>query len=384
MTKNPRPVFIPILLVAPWLVWGASAVNSAEARPPEPLPNVLIIGDSISIGYMPHVAEMLRGEATVRHNEGNAEHTGTGLRSVDQWLGATKWDVIHFNWGLWDLCYRNPASRAPGNRDKLNGTVTTSLAQYERNLEQLVARLEKTGATLIWAETTVVPPGEVGRIVGDDAKYNEVAAAVMKRHGVVIDDLHSLTKRFPQGLFEGPGDVHYRDEGYRKIAARVAESIRSALKGRREAVARAAGPAAGRSAGNSHGPAAGGALKSDPFSKSTSWIGTAVVNETPVPAIITVIERGDRAAKLLIEYGNGAVWAFDCAVNGGEMTIEGAERRKLADVAVGKPNSVSAAEARGTGSVNQGKLTLNYKVPDPTGRVVIDVRLKAEARRQTR
>ena len=85
-------------------------------------PNVLIIGDSISWGYTPAVVQMMQQEANVRHNAGNAQHTAAGLRKLDVWLGDTKWDVIHFNWGLWDLCYRHPESTEQGKRDKVRGT----------------------------------------------------------------------------------------------------------------------------------------------------------------------------------------------------------------------------------------------------------------------
>lgn len=193
------------------------------------LPKVLIIGDSISLGYTPHVRSILKGKAIVTHNKGNAQHTGTGLEKIDSWLGETKWDVIHFNWGLWDLCYRHPDSKAQGNRDKAKGTITTPLEQYEKNLEKLVLRLKKTGATLIWAHTSVVPENEVGRNVGDDAKYNEAATRVMKKHGIAINDIHTLTKEFPPTLFVGPGDVHYKKDGYEKIAKQVAEKLLTAL-----------------------------------------------------------------------------------------------------------------------------------------------------------
>ena len=68
------------------------------------LPRILIIGDSISIGYTPFVKELFQGRAEVVHNPGNAQHTGTGLENIDLWLGDGHWDVIHFNWSLWDLC----------------------------------------------------------------------------------------------------------------------------------------------------------------------------------------------------------------------------------------------------------------------------------------
>ena len=194
------------------------------------LPKVLIIGDSISIGYTPFVAEALKDQAVVIHHKGNAQHTGTGLQLLDEWIGNTKWDLIHFNWGLWDLCYRHPDSKVEGNRDKINGTITTTLDQYEKNLDALVERLKKTKAKLIWAHTSVVPEGEAGRMVGDDKKYNEVAARVMKKHGIEINDLHALTQNFSADLFLGAGDVHYTEAGYAKIAEQVTDKIRTALK----------------------------------------------------------------------------------------------------------------------------------------------------------
>ncbi len=225
-----RSLLIPIswvMAITSMFSTGSENVQSQQA-----LPHVLIIGDSISIGYTPYVAEMLKGEAVVSHHEGNARHTGTGLEMLDQWIGTTKWDVLHFNWGLHDLCYRNPASKAMDNRDKIKGTITTSLEQYETNLDQLVQRLKKNGAILIWAMTTVVPEGEAGRFVGDDRKYNQVAATIMKKYGIKIDDLHILTEEFSPDLFVKSGDVHYTKEGYRKIAAQVADNIRAALKSR--------------------------------------------------------------------------------------------------------------------------------------------------------
>ena len=63
------------------------------------LPNVLIIGDSISIGYTSGVRDLLKGKANVIHNPGNAQGTTHGCKNLDAWLGDTKWDVIHFNWG---------------------------------------------------------------------------------------------------------------------------------------------------------------------------------------------------------------------------------------------------------------------------------------------
>jgi len=194
------------------------------------LPRVLLIGDSISAGYAPAVKKALAGIAEMSRIKGNGQHTGTGIKRMDAWLGDNKWDLIHFNWGLWDLCYRHPDSKVQGNRDKEKGTLTTSLDQYERNLEQLVKRLKLTGAILIWANTTVVPEGEAGRKLNDDLKYNNAAARVMERHGVQINDLNALTRSFEPEWFIKPGDVHFMDVGSEKLGEQVAMIIQEALK----------------------------------------------------------------------------------------------------------------------------------------------------------
>ena len=193
------------------------------------LPNVLILGDSISIGYTRQVRKGLEGKANVIRPKANCGDTPRGLAKIDGWLGDKKWDVIHFNWGLWDLCYRHPESKTQGSGDKVKGTVSTPLPEYEKNLQKLVVRLKKTGATLIWASTTVVPEGEAGRIVGDDIKYNAAAARVMKKHGVAINDLHVTSAAFTPDMFTKAGDVHYKPAGSAKLAAQVVAVIFKAL-----------------------------------------------------------------------------------------------------------------------------------------------------------
>jgi len=236
------------LAVATSIAWAAEA--AAPFTPAEDiegtwtfsadpkLPNVLILGDSISLGYTRAVRAQLKGKANVyRAMRGNAPancgDTKIGLKGIDAWLGSTKWDVIHFNWGLWDLCYRNPQAKTQGNRDKVGGTLSVPLDEYEHNLEQLVTRLERTGAKLIWATTTTVPEKEAGRIVGDDDRYNATAARVMQRHGIRTDDLGALTRSFAGKYSKAEGDVHFTPEGYTRLASQVSAAIGEALPRRK-------------------------------------------------------------------------------------------------------------------------------------------------------
>lgn len=216
---------------------AADVAGEWSFEPDPTLPNVLILGDSISIGYTRATRALMKEKANVHRpmsanqkNPANCGDTKIGLDNIESWLGQKKWDVIHFNWGLWDLCYRSPASKNQGNRDKINGKVSFTPDQYGENLEKLVLRLKATGAQLIWASTTVVPEGEAGRFVGDDAKYNAIAAQIMKRHGIVTDDLYTLSKSFALDLFVKPGDVHFTEKGYQQLAAQVAASLNQALE----------------------------------------------------------------------------------------------------------------------------------------------------------
>ncbi|MCC2686416.1 MAG: signal peptide protein, partial [Paenibacillaceae bacterium] len=151
--------------------------------------------------------------------------------SLEQHLGEGRWDVIHFNWGLHDIAYRNPESQEQGHRDKINGTLSTEPDRYKSNLEQIVALLKQAGTKLIWASTTVVSPDEAGRFEGDEVKYNEIATEIMEANGIIINDLYSVTRQFGPEMFTAPGNVHFTKEGYEKLAEQVASKIQSALGG---------------------------------------------------------------------------------------------------------------------------------------------------------
>lgn len=201
-----------------------------ELTGPSSIPNALILGDSISIAYTPLVVKKLKGKVNVSRPKANCGNTQRYLKSLPHWLGDQKWDVIHFNVGLHDLCYRHPDSKVQGNRDKKNGAIAVPLVEYEKNLEQIVETLKTTGAQLVWASTTMIPDGEAGRIVGDDVKYNAVARKIMEKHGVQINDLHALSATFPSSLFRKPGDVHFQPGGSKKLADQVVVAIQGVLK----------------------------------------------------------------------------------------------------------------------------------------------------------
>ncbi len=193
------------------------------------LPNVLILGDSISIGYTPVVRRHLAGIANVLRPDANCGDTRNGLLHLDAWLGQTPWRVIHFNWGLHDLCYRHPLATVYGNRDKVRGTQSVPLPQYRANLAALVARLIETGATLIWASSTMVPENEPGRVAGEEVSYNDAASSIMREHDIAVNDLYALSRSFASDFFVEPGDAHFTKHGYEQLGQQTARTITQAL-----------------------------------------------------------------------------------------------------------------------------------------------------------
>ena len=123
------------LIAVSGLFWGAPSLTFAQAADPAPakpaetvnvapkakaktkapdpamapiqdvagLPRILLIGDSISIGYTLPVRKQLEGKANVHRITINGGPTANGVANLGKWLGPAKWDVIHFNFGLHDL-----------------------------------------------------------------------------------------------------------------------------------------------------------------------------------------------------------------------------------------------------------------------------------------
>jgi acyl-CoA thioesterase-1 len=243
---NPMFVrFLTVFVLMLALCGGAPAAEkkaapkAAAKRAPHPslvkiedtpgLPRVLLIGDSISMGYTIPVRELLKGRANVHRIPANGGPTSNGLKNLKAWLGDAKWDVIHFNWGLHDLKYiqDDPAKRAdpkaPGSH------LQVPPAEYEQNLRELVKQLKATGAKLIWCNTTPVLEGSEGRIAGDELKYNAVAARVMQAAGIPTNDLHAHAAARIREIQLPNGNVHFTPDGYQYLAREVAAAIEAAL-----------------------------------------------------------------------------------------------------------------------------------------------------------
>ena len=175
------------------------------------LPRVLLIGDSVSRGYTLPARVALQRKANVHRAPENCGPTANGIKKMDVWLGEGKWDVIHFNFGIHDR--------------------KTSAKDYEDRLELIVKQLKATGAKLIWASTTPIPPDTKDGPEATTAiiEKNRIAADIMKKNMVHVNDLFDFIT--PQlSKVQNPMDVHFKGEGYDMLGRQVALKIEQVLK----------------------------------------------------------------------------------------------------------------------------------------------------------
>ena len=187
------------------------------------LPRVLLIGDSISMGYTLPVRELLKGNANVHRPPENCGDTNRGLAKLDLWLGDKRWDAIHFNFGLHDLKYLDEKGTLV-TPDK--GKQVNPLPQYENSQVGRAFERNRGQGHLVFDDAGAQ---QVGRPIKDsEIEYNAVAAKVAAEFGIAIDNLHAVAKA-NQATIQLPHNVHFT-RGTHVLAKAVATSIEKSLE----------------------------------------------------------------------------------------------------------------------------------------------------------
>jgi alpha-glucosidase len=197
-------------------VGGQWGVRRATITDPS-LPRVLLVGDSIAIGYGERVAARLKGKANVDVWV-TPNWLGPELnRQAQAVLKDAGYSVIHFNEsGL--------HAWAPGRIPD---------GQYGPLMQSYLAVLKSAAphARLIWASTTpVTEAGHTGKTDELDkliAGRNALCEPMMRQSGIAVDDLHILMMNH---LDMARGDrFHWTDAGYELLAESAAKSIEQYL-----------------------------------------------------------------------------------------------------------------------------------------------------------
>ncbi|MCK9479062.1 MAG: SGNH/GDSL hydrolase family protein [Firmicutes bacterium] len=215
-----------------------SGLRSYRVQETAALPHILLLGDSISIGYHFYTVDALEGKAYVHRPYSasdstvatNCVDTGKSLELIANWLGSKQWDVIHFNWGLHDLKRVTPEMGTESNDPSV--PPFTPIETYKENLQELVNIMKATGAKLIFATTTPFPSGVLPcRLPEDAIIYNDAAIEVMQANGVEINDLYALA--LPElNTIQQPANVHFKPVGSKLLGDAVADVIEGALADR--------------------------------------------------------------------------------------------------------------------------------------------------------
>lgn len=176
---------------------------------------VLLLGDSLRMGYEPIVRRLLDEVAQVSGPEENGRWAGYTLNSLRFWIPSLPVpDVIHWNNGLWDL-----------GDDYHIGRPFSLPEEYESALERTVLVLNKLFPEAQIIMATTMPTDNPDS--ADIEAYNVILKRVAARHNIPVDDLFPIAKENVQLI--GPDHIHLTEEGFEIVGKIVADEIRKYL-----------------------------------------------------------------------------------------------------------------------------------------------------------
>ena len=179
------------------------------------LPRVLLIGDSITAGYGPKVADALKGKASVaRLTTSKSVGDPALLAEVSLVLGQCRFDVVHFNNGLHGWGY--------------------SEEEYRKHFPELLSTIRKHApqAKLIWA--TITPMRQAGKldVIAEGTKRvqarNKIAEEIVAREEIAVDDLYGVVRGHAE--YWSADGVHFNSQGIAAQVEQVRKRIAEALK----------------------------------------------------------------------------------------------------------------------------------------------------------
>ena len=183
---------------------------------------IVLIGDSIRMGYDKYVKDALEGEAEVFYPNENCRFAQYVLRTVSDWRKDGNWgddaDLVHWNAGLWDTL------RLYGDEPL---TPPEMYAEMIRRVDKRL-RLLFPKAKLVFATSTRVLEERYGkdfkRYNKDIEEYNKIALDVLKDTDTVINDLYSFTKSLPVECYSDVTHL-YTPDGTNAMVNKVLDVI---------------------------------------------------------------------------------------------------------------------------------------------------------------
>lgn len=191
---------------------------------------VLLLGDSIRMGYQSYVKELLKGKCEVYYDEtDNGRFAAYTLWQANQMFKKYgKFDVVHWNTGYWDMNVEAPMTDA-----------MTPVDEYVHFLKRIIGEIRRNGAQSIFA--TTLPVLDKGTALDNTGiameisydndwvmKYNTAAKKVMAEENITVNDLYELMHK-GKNYYKCPDRLHLTEEGYRLCAQQAVRLIEEKL-----------------------------------------------------------------------------------------------------------------------------------------------------------
>jgi isoamyl acetate esterase len=190
---------------------------------------VVLIGDSIRMGYEPFVREMLGREAEVWAPADNCSSSRYLMDHLDEWVISRQPDIVHLNCGLHDLAYKDADGRPSGQR-------LVPLDEYKDNVRAILTTIRgQTPALVMWASSTPVnerwhiAKKDFPRYEADVDAYNDAGLAAARSLGIPVNDLNRVIAEGGRDNLLSEDGVHFKDAGYRVLAEAVVKMLRPML-----------------------------------------------------------------------------------------------------------------------------------------------------------
>ncbi len=188
---------------------------------------IVLIGDSIRMGYDKYVKNALENVAQVYYPSENCKFAEYVLRFAHEWKRNGQWpddiNLVHWNAGLWDTL------------ELFGDEPLTSLSYYE----QVIARIDKRlrmlfpQAKLVFATSTAILEhkctADFRRHNATIEEYNKTAIRALSKTDTIINDLYEITKNCPEEYHNNDAVHYYTDAGTDLIGKQVLKVIENTI-----------------------------------------------------------------------------------------------------------------------------------------------------------
>ena len=189
-------------------------------------PQILLIGDSIRMGYCETVKADLATDIDVLYPDENCQSSYYILQNLKGWVDITRPEnviAVHFNCGHWD------AAHFGGDPDSLSSPDV-----YAQNILRIARRLRQyfPKAAIAYATTTPMHPDGIppinARTTEEIRTLNQAGRQALAPEPVAVNDLFAYTEHWGSETFQD--GCHFTEEASQVLGHRVSAFLRELVQ----------------------------------------------------------------------------------------------------------------------------------------------------------